>query len=233
MNWSDVAVIGIISLLAIIGLYRGFIKSVFKIISFFAAIIVSIKFYPEVAKFLEATPIYNKIWSFINDGILERQNMINDGVSKAGDTLMNRTLDSLSFPDFLRNFILENLPDTTKIVDVTKVADLLTDQITRIVIDVLALAIIYFAIRIILFLLRFLLEGLSKLPIFKQIDKLGGFVLGAVEGVLTIFILMAILMLFHTTPSFDYLFSLINDSVIAKYFYENNVIISIMFPIKG
>jgi uncharacterized membrane protein required for colicin V production len=231
MNWADVAVIGIISLLALIGFYRGFVKSIFKIISFFAAIIVSIKFYPEVAKFLEATPLYNSVWSFINDGIVERQRIISDSLATAGDSAMKQTLNSLSLPSFLNNFIISKIPEQNNLVDLAKVSDLLTDQITKIVVDLSALLLIYIAIRIILFLLRFVLEGIAKLPVFKQIDKLGGLIMGAVEGLLTIYILMAILMLFHTTPNFDQIFEIVNSSNIAKYFYENNFIITIMFPL--
>ena len=78
-----------------------------------------------------------------------------------------------------------------------------------------------------------MLKGITKLPVVKQIDKLGGFALGAVEGLLTVYIVFAILMLFNSSPSFRNVYETIEASKIARFFYENNFIVDFMFPGKA
>ena len=78
-------------------------------------------------------------------------------------------------------------------------------------------------------LIKFVLQGIAKLPVFKQIDKLGGFALGAVEGLLTVYIVGAVLMLFSAAPYFKPVFESIEASIVAKFFYQNNFIINWMF----
>ncbi|HOJ11091.1 MAG TPA: DUF5711 family protein [Clostridiales bacterium] len=47
-----------------------------------------------------------------------------------------------------------------------------------------------------------LLDGITQLPLIKQFNKLGGFVFGALEGLLTVYIIFAVIMLFNSSPSF-------------------------------
>jgi uncharacterized membrane protein required for colicin V production len=67
----------------------------------------------------------------------------------------------------------------------------------------------------------------------KQADKLGGFVFGVVQGLLIVYAVCALLMLFNSSPQFADIFNTIENSMIAKYFYENNIILNLMFPGTG
>ena len=49
MNWILIAVIGIIALLAFVGLKKGFIKMVFSLVSTIAALLIAMLFSPVVA----------------------------------------------------------------------------------------------------------------------------------------------------------------------------------------
>jgi len=54
-----------------------------------------------------------------------------------------------------------------------------------------------------LFVLERVLKGVTSLPIVKQADKAGGFILGALEGLLTVYIVFAILIMFSASPKFQ------------------------------
>jgi hypothetical protein len=60
-----------------------------------------------------------------------------------------------------------------------------------------------------------LLKGISKLPLFKQVNKLGGFILGGAQGVLAIYILCALLVLFNANPKFAGIFNGLGTSMFA------------------
>ena len=52
MNWLDVAVLALIGVFAIIGLSNGFIFSIFRLVSFFISIFLSLKLYPFLSSLL-------------------------------------------------------------------------------------------------------------------------------------------------------------------------------------
>lgn len=225
MNWSDYAVIGIILLFAAIGLMNGFILSVFRIASFFVSIIASIKFYPVVADFLLGTEIYTNIKQSIFNGL---QKQLPDMASQ--EAAAGSVIDNLNLPEMMKGFIVEKIPDMSAMVDIKRILDIISGELAKMAIDVISLIALYLLIRIGLFFLKFIFQGIAKLPLFKQLDKLGGLALGALEGLLTVYILCAILMLFNAAPQSQPVFEAIDSSIFARHFYENNFIIDWAIP---
>jgi uncharacterized membrane protein required for colicin V production len=233
MNWSDLLVLGIIAGFAIIGMASGFIYSVFRLASFLISAFLAVKLYPLVSKILEGTHIYTNIRTSIYKSLMLQQQVqapAVDGHVKqaAADTIIN----SLQLPGFLKGTLLNQIPNPTKLVDISKIMNTISGELSKLVIDVISLIALYILIRFGLIFLRFILQGIAKLPLFKQIDKLGGFALGGVEGLLTVYIVFAVLMLLHTVPQFKGFFESVDNSLIAKFFYQHNFIIDWMFP-KG
>lgn len=233
MNYSDLIILGIILVFGIIGLFNGFIYSIFRLASFFISVIISVKFYPVVADIMMKTALAENIKGSILKNLLQQKNVLTieaDAQVKkaAADTVINR----LPLPDFLKKTLEDQIPDASKLLDINQIMDSISSQLTLIVISVISLIMLYILVRIGLIFLRFILQGIAKLPIFKQMDKIGGFALGALEGLLTIYIICALLMLFNASPQFRQVFESIDNSVFAKFFYQNNFILDMMFP-KG
>ncbi|RCX20930.1 colicin V production protein [Anaerobacterium chartisolvens] len=231
MNWIDLVFICIMVVFGIIGLTNGFIFSVFRLASFFISALVSIKLYPVVAKILIETPLYDNIKGGIFKRLMLQQQTqapaVDGEIKKAAaDTVIG----GLHLPDFLKDSLISNMPDPTKLIDMSAIMDTISGKLAGVVIDIISLIALYIAIRVGLLFLRFILQGIAKLPLFKQVDKLGGFAFGAVEGLLTIYIICTVIMLFSTSPSFNGVFDAIDNSVVARFFYENNIIVDIMFP---
>lgn len=234
INWSDAVVVLIIAVFGIIGLINGFVYSAFKIASFFAAIFVSIKFYPTVAEMLTKFGVYANIKASILKNLLLQKNILIPGSNgQAEQAAADTLIDKLPLPEFFKGTLLKQLPDPSKLIDIPTIFDTISGELSRVFINIISLILLYILIRIGLVFLRFILQGLAKLPVFKQIDKTGGFAFGAVEGLLTVYIVTAILMLFNASPQFRGIFETIDDSVIAKFFYENNFIVDLMFPSGG
>ncbi|MCR4435295.1 MAG: CvpA family protein [Clostridiales bacterium] len=227
MNWADYVVLAIILCFAAIGLINGFIFSIFRLASFFVSIAASIKFYPAAADFLLKTAVYTDLKMYILSGLLKQVPDINRQAKQAAAASV---IQSLHMPEALKNVLLERIPDPSALVDFRGILDVVSGELARMVIDVISLILLYLLIRIGLTFLRFIFQGLAKLPLFKQMDKLGGLALGAVEGLLTVYILCAVIMLFNAAPQSKPVFEAIDGSVIAKYFYQNNFIIELALP---
>mgnify|MGYP001345725100 CR=1 FL=1 len=234
MNWSDLLVVAIIVFFGFIGIKNGFIYSIFKLVSFFVASIVSVKFYPLLSNIIDKTFIFTNIKSSILKNLLLQKDaqsgLVNQGVQNAAGSVV----DQLELPGFLKEAIKGQLAkeNVVNILDLSAIMDKISDALAHIVVDILSLLILYVAIRIGLIFLRFILQGIAKLPVFRQMDKLGGFAFGAVEGLLTVYIVFAFMMLFVSVPAFKGFFDSVETSAIAKFFYQNNIIVDWMFP-KG
>ena len=231
MNWTDILVIAIIVVFAVIGMKTGFVLSVFRLISYFASIFVSLKIYPIIAQLLAKTVIATRIKDTTFKNLLLQSGTLTDGVNnQVKETAAQTVIDHLKLPGFLKNSIKASVPNVSEVLPVEKVMEAISEQLTWIVIQIISLILVYIIVRVVLVFVKVVLRSITKLPLFKQLDKFGGFALGAVEGLMSIYVLFAILMLFSSSPKLANLFSSIESSVVAKFFYQNNFIINFMFP---
>ncbi len=232
-NWSDMVVAGIILLFGLIGLMKGFIRSFFKIASYLISLILAIKFYPVVSGILIKTSIYTGINNWINNNLLKQKDKLVPETLQAQEDTAGAVIENLPMPDVLKNSLSGELSELSGLIDISDVMETISTQISKLVIDIISLVILFIAIKLVLLLLRLILEGLAKLPVLKQADKLGGFVFGVIQGLLIVYAVCALLMLFNSSPQFADIFNTIENSMIAKYFYENNIILNLMFPGTG
>jgi len=231
MNWVDFAVIGIILLFALIGMARGFIFSIFGLASFFVSVVVSLKFYPLVAEAMMKSVLYTSIKaSILKNLLMQRQTLIPASGGQTGEAAAQTVVDKLSIPGFLKQSVLDRIPDPSKLIDPSRIMDTVSSELARIVISVLSLFLLYALVRVGLIFIRFILEGIARLPLFKQLNRLGGLVLGGVEGILMIYILCTLLVLFNSAPQLKPVFQALDNSLAAQFFYQNNFIVDFMFP---
>lgn len=233
MNWSDYVVLAIIVGFGIIGLINGFIFSIFKIASFFTSIYLAIRFHPVVAEALSKTALHDSIKASILKNLTARvQAEAPKADAEAKKAAADSVVNHLSLPGFLKENILDKIPEPSKLIDLSSILNTVSEELTRMIISVLSLILLYVLIRVGLMLVRFILKGIAKLPVFKQMDRIGGFAFGAVEGLLTVYILCAILVLFNSAPQFKPVFDAMDGSLVAGFFYQNNFIVDWMFPGK-
>jgi uncharacterized membrane protein required for colicin V production len=231
MNWSDWAVIGIIGAAALIGLTKGFVKSVFKVLAFFVSAIASIKFYPVVAEMLMKTSLQSTIkTSILKDLLKQKTDFLPQADAQAKQIAADAFITQLRLPGFLKDTLINKIPNPSKIFDLSTILNSVSEELTKLVIGIISFVLLYILIRVALLFVRAILEGIAKLPLFKQIDKLGGFALGGVEGLLSVYILFAFVMMFSSASWFKNIFDTINTSTIAKFFYQNNFIVNWLFP---
>ena len=231
MNWIDFVVIGLIAVFAVVGLFKGFIMSIYKLVAFVVCIFASIKFSPVLAEIISKTSIYD----WIKNTIVRNLPLIGKEAFASSETVSGASgaealLGTLPLPGFFRKSLLGKLPSASELINTEGIVNAIGDELTKMVVSVLSLIVLYIVLRVILAFMGLLLKGISELPVFKQVNKLGGLILGALQGFLTIYILCAVLMLFNANPRFEPIFNDLGTSLFAREFYENNFIINWLFP---
>lgn len=201
----DLIIIGIILLSTLIGYKRGLIKVVVKILSFFIAIILA---------FTLCTPITNVIIekTTIDENIEAR---ITEKILPEG----NKEDQKVQLEKGLSNLLNINKEETVKTV---------AHEFTIKVIKAGVMLLIFITTKILLIIVAFLTDAISKLPVINQFNKLGGTIYGFLKGVFLVFVILAIM--FVASPMIDAaVIEQINSSILGSFMYNNNLLLKIIF----
>ena len=231
MNWTDISVLVIILIFTVIGLKNGFLYSVFRLFSYILSVIFAIKFYPVLSDMLQKTTFYTSIKTAVINGILRQQEAGGAGANAATvqESTARSIVDGLKLPGFIKDSVIENV-GKRDIFGIQKILDAVGSEIATLVINILSVILIYIIIRFVLVFAKAIIKTISRLPVFKQLDRAGGLVLGAIEGILVVYILCAVLILFGAFPKFSSTIDDIENSRFAGYFYQNNFIVGWIAP---
>ena len=195
----DLIIIWIFALSIFIGYKQGLLKAIIKLLSFFIAIIVALVLY---------RPISNAI---INNTSID-------------DNIKNVMVEKIT-PDNIQN-TEENI--TTNLLygaetSVEEVANTFTVNLINIVV----ILILFILVRIILIIVIKLTDIITKLPLLKQANKLGGSIFGVLRGVVLIYTILAVVYLISPLIS-NNVKEGIDKSLITSTLYNNNIILNIL-----
>lgn len=202
-SYMDFIVIGIIAVFALIGIKRGFVRSIVGIISLGASILLAWLLYPVVSDLFKTigvgTAIHEKILDVLTDCI---------GVSGEG----------MALPIFMKDAIESGRQEL--ILEATNTA-------TDMVLNIISFIAVLILSRIIIFIAQKLLIVLSELPLIGFFNKLAGLAFGAIQGLLIVFIVFTII--YATVPLNEDsgIGEAIENSVIAGKLYEANPLVKI------
>jgi len=169
------------------------------------------------------TSLYEYVKMVIYNNLLAKGSASAPGVES-----ITAVVEGLPLPQFLKNLLIVGGVESFE-MGYTKAVEMISGQLAFSVISVISLVFLFVVVWLCLMLLKFLIKGITQLPVLKQLDKIGGFAFGTVECILTIFVIMTVLTLFNSHPQFTKIFEAIDNSVIAKYFFEHNFIMNWMF----
>lgn len=199
----DLVIIAIVLLFTFLGYKRGLVKLAIRLCTFFIAIIVAFMLYKPAAKLvINNTEIDEKIENTITSKLLTESSSEDTKVEKKD----------------LPSIILKSGENTVKNI---------SNSIAVTLIEVACLLVIFIVVKIALKFVTALADLIAKLPLLKQINKLGGTVYGIIEGLFIIFVGFAIISLI--SPMFDASFiSQINSSTLGSICYNNNILLEIL-----
>ena len=218
-NISDVIVISIIILCGYVYYKKGLIYTILGFFSTVLAVILSKFLSPIVSTALKGSPVFDTIKEYVKTAIFQEM-PVTSGVSS------NSIIDNLNIPEFLKNALIENNNSSVySKFNVSNIQDYTSEYITSFVINILAMIIVFILLMVLFKFLAKTLNIFSKLPIIRTANRLAGGALGVLQGVVIIWIGMAILTMLYGQPIFDSINESISESLIACKFYDSNIII--------
>lgn len=218
----DLGIVVIIFIFAIIGYKRGVIKSALTLGSSVIALILSFIVYPLVEMLLKITPVYGWIYQVIDNKI--KDITFSNGLQSQA----NAITESISWiPDILVEQIKANNNKAMyDMLGVTNVREYISLYITQILIGLLAILITWLTLKIVLGIAVRLIVGIVEhVPVVSTLNRQGGGCLGIIKGVLILSLIALVIPIFVDIPIIQNIDSAIQTNYIAKWLYENNIII--------
>ncbi|MBQ8522236.1 MAG: CvpA family protein [Clostridia bacterium] len=199
----DVIIVAILAIFGLIGLRKGFFKSVLSMLSTLVVIIISIFCAGHLANLI------NKIYDFngliadkLSSGIASMgafySETIPAGVS--GQDLINNIPSSTNgFLKKLMSYVLK--PLSASDVQGATVADIVSGSFASIIMLIICAIILFIAIKIIISLVSRLFDNITRNRVFGATNKLLGLAFGVVKGGIIVVIFAFVLTLLTVIPA--------------------------------
>lgn len=219
----------VIGILFGICVLTGWIQGLFKVLisaaGLIASIVVAMYAAPQVSGYLEKhTQMDEKIADFISEEL-----QFSDSGKEASKGMQVAIINELPLPDRLKANILDNNnSEMYKALDVVGVYDYIAKSIAVVILNAAVFLLLVFSCRIFFFFLRKAVNGFTKLPIVKWIDKIGGCCLGMIKGLIFIWVFFMILSITSTFEWSQEIIVQISQSGVLKLLYDNNLLLDIV-----
>jgi len=207
-----------------IGYRRGLIRTIFSFVSFALAIILASYLYPIVAEWMRGTPVYTALKEYI----IRTMGLEGVMLAHAAEVIAN-----LPLPGLLRDALLyHNTPNMFELLNVYTIEEYIAGFFAGLAINIISMILVFIIVRIAVSLLCGLFDVIGRLPVIKHFNRGGGLILGLLQGVIIVWIGLAIMNLFFLDPTTPELARMLNESLLAWWIYENNPILAMLANIR-
>ena len=218
MNWLFIATVLIIGGGAFLGWRAGFVKTVFSLVSTIAVIILTILFSPMVTNMLKSSDI-------IYGGIRGQLASIIHFPDMEEGTTTDHIIDGLSLPDSIKDTLKRNEAITEYAgARLEELEVYVCDTLTDIIVNAIGFIVTFLIAAAGLALLCFVLNIISKLPVLHQINTLAGVAVGALEGLVVVWIFFIVITMFGTTEFGRETLALISENPVLSFLYDSNLL---------
>lgn len=237
MNWLLLAALALIGVGAFFGWRAGFVKTVFSLISTIAIILITIFVSPLITNLLKNNEV---IFNTINDKL---DNVIDlsgiaDNLTAHEQNDPDTLIDGLTLPDSIKDTIKASLADTME-EKKQEAADFVGDSLnaleqyicetlTGIILNALGFFVTLLLAAIGMAVLCFVLDLLAKLPVLHQINTIAGVLVGALEGLILLWIFFIVITMLGSTGFGQACMTMISESRLLNFLYDSNILSKIL-----
>lgn len=231
MNYLDLAILIIIGVSAIVGMYQGFVVAILNIAGFFVSWLGALLYYPKLAQYLDAKfHLLNTIIYYAEGSSKIPAAALKHAVpSSVGSDTINSILQQHGLPSFIGKLLSDNANmavfNKLGVDELGKYFDIMFGHI---ILNIISFLIIFAALRIIIGLIISIARHIVDLPVLKQLDSLAGLGLGAFRGLLIVMLAFVVLDIVIIIMPIDFLTSAIKSSSLAPFFYQKNLITNVI-----
>lgn len=231
INWIDVALIAILAVTTLFGLYRGFIAAILGTGSSLIAFGGAMYFSPKLVAIVQGNTSLRDTLSYYTD-VSSRLGDLDTAISDVRTLTAEKITEIVSrvqLPEPLAKLLENNLSQQVYASErFSTVQEYISQTILSACINVLCFAVCFAVLLAALLLIVALLKFVFRFPVLKQLDSLAGGVCGLLVGALICFVLMALFPMVQTMLPMQELTDMVAQSKLAMFFMKDNLILAIM-----
>lgn len=222
----DILFIVVLLILAGFGLHgylRGMVHILFSLVAIFLTIGLATAFAPFTTQVLQTqTPLYDTVKDKCAEYLQSTvESQIQQGVSEQKDL----TLFGIKMPKEVQElFTEETAGHAGSLVEHTGIYEKVSDFVAGQVVQRLGWLLSFVLILILLLILIHCLDVIAKLPVLRNINRVGGLAIGLVEGLTVVWIFFLVIVLCQGTEFGRNMMDAIEQNMFLKTLYDNNVI---------
>ena len=208
-------IIGVIIILfLIIGYKKGLVFCLINLATFIVAIVLAFALCSPVAELVKnTTEIDENMKSFIVSHM------------PGGEEIDLKANEQL--PEPIRNAIDGSVTSINEAKE--KAIDATATEITNNVLKAICFVAIFFLVKILMLVLKVVSRIFTKIPVIEQINTLGGMIVGALEGLILVYVIFGVISLISPMLTNPAIVDSINDSFFGKMMYNNNVVVKYIY----
>lgn len=215
----DLVILGILILCIALGYHKGLTGSLLKIISFVLALVVAFILFKPVSNFIVDKTNWDES---LEQGIRE---MI---ITEDSSATTKQDEEDKNMPTVMMEYINKTVEEAGNDAK-EAIADATARDMAVTIINAGSWIALFLITRIVLIFIKGLANLITKLPIIKQFDKLGGIVYGVLKAIIVIYGILAIISFISPLVSELGIITAIQKSFIGSVMYNNNLLLKLIF----
>lgn len=209
----DLVIIAIIAACILAGYRRGLTGCLIKIFSFFIALIVAaILFKPVSSIVINNTKIDENIQTSIVEVFEKDEEEVKENENASP----------------IMEYISDEIEKSTE-EKKNEIVNTSARKLSVNIVNVLTFIVLFIGVRIVLIFVHALTNLITKLPLIKQCDKIGGILYGILHGFIVVFIVLALITFISTIINNYTLLEMINKSIVGNMLNNNNLLLNLIF----
>ena len=219
----DLLILLIIGLCIFNGYRKGLARCILKLVTTIIALFIAIALFRPFVNFVVNNTIIDEniqlsLEKVMNNAIEENKDENNTDLVKEDSGVPK------PIADYLNNNLKSSATQSKEeaVVSVARGAAIL-------IVDIACFILIYIMVKIVLKILTILIDIVSKLPIIKQFNEVGGLIFGFIEGVFIILLVMTAVAIFTPLTGAYEVATIILQSNLGAFFYNNNIFLNMIF----
>lgn len=228
MNLLVLGILAFILLLVFRGYRKGFFKSAASAIGIVLAVLLTAILYPGVNKMLCQYTVLDDV---IEQKIIEKFELPEETKTATRNEEID-TIENLDLPDNVKGWLIANCNGETFLESgVDNVCSYIAKSLTAMVMRGISYVLTLLVLLLLLHILIMVLDVANYIPIVKSINKAGGAIFGAGQGILIVWIFMGIVTLLSTFSWAYQVIQMIDESPLLAWLYKKDIFLKIIVDI--
>jgi len=208
---ADLILIMLMALFIFLGYKRGLIKVAVRLLGFVAALVIALILYTPISNYIiENTEVVPNLKNTIEAKLYTKE-------EKHQDIENTNIVDNVG--KYIEDYT-EGIKENT--------ASFAAQEIAIVTVRILTWIGLFVVTRLLMLFIKLFTDAIAEIPVIKQFNKAGGIIYGILEGLVIAYAFFAIISMVRPMVGENTISKEIDNSILCKIMYENNIILKII-----